>query len=231
MNRLPVEKTKTQPRRGASGRVRWLQVILVLLGLIVLYVAGRFAANLIIDQFGFHLYPRLEPMMHRLIISATVCYIILIAIPFMPGVEIGLSMIAFLGPKISFLVYVSTVVALVLSYTVGRFIPARYCARALGFVGLTRAQELVNRIAPLKAEQRLAYLTENAPPGILPFLIRHRFIALAAAINLPGNVLIGGGGGIALFAGMSGLFPFPLYLLTIALAVAPIPLIISITGL
>jgi len=202
-----------------------------MLGLVALYIAGRFAANLIADQFGFHLYPRLEPTMHRLILLATICYIILIAIPFMPGVEIGLSMIAFLGPKISFLVYVSTVFALVLTYTVGRFIPARYCAAALGFVGLTRAEELVNRITPLNAEQRLVYLTENAPPGILPFLLRHRYIALAAAINLPGNVLIGGGGGIALFAGISGLFPFPAYFLTIALAVAPVPLIISITGL
>lgn len=169
--------------------------------------------------------------MHRLILLTTVCYIILIAIPFMPGVEIGLSLIAFLGPKISFLVYVSTILALTLSYAAGRFVPARYCAAALGLVGLVRAQELVNEIAPMTSAERLAYLTENAPPGILPFLLRHRFIALAAAINLPGNALIGGGGGIALFAGMSGLFPFPMYLLTIALAVAPVPLIISITGL
>jgi hypothetical protein len=78
-------------------------------GLAALYVAGQFASDLVVDQFGFHLYPRLEPMMHRLIVSAIVCYIILIAIPFMPGVEIGLSLIVFLGPKICFLVYVSTV--------------------------------------------------------------------------------------------------------------------------
>jgi hypothetical protein len=74
-------------------------------------------------------------------------------------------------------------------------------------------------------------LSEKAPPGVLPFLLRHRFIALAVAINLPGNILIGGGGGIAMFAGMSGIFPFPMYLLTIVLAVAPVPLILSVTAL
>lgn len=165
--------------------------------------------------------------MHRLILAVIICYIILLAIPFMPGVEVGLSLIAFLGPKIIFLVYVSTIFALVVAYAAGRFIPVRHCASAFGFVGLTRAQELMNRLAPLTAEQRLAYLTENATKGVLPFLLRHRFIALAAAINLPGNVLIGGGGGIAMLAGMSGIFPFPMYLLTIALAVGPVPLVIS----
>jgi hypothetical protein len=34
-----------------------------------------------------------------------------------------------------------------------------------------------------------------------------------------------------MFAGMSGIFPFPMYLLTIVLAVAPVPLILSVTAL
>lgn len=38
------------------------------------------------------------------------------------------------------------------------------------------------------------------------------------------NILIGGGGGIALMAGMSRLFPLPVYLLTVICAVAPVPL-------
>lgn len=204
------------------------RVLVVLCGLITLYLFGQFLADLVIRQFGFYLYPRMEPVMHRLILAVIICYIVILAIPFMPGVEIGLSLIAFLGPKIIFLVYVSTVFALVLAYAVGRFIPVRHCAWAFGFVGLARAKELMDRLAPLTAEKRLAYLSANAPQGILSFLLRHRFIALAAAINLPGNVLIGGGGGIAMLAGMSGLFPFPMYLLTIALAVAPVPLVISL---
>lgn len=107
MTALPVARAKSRITTASKGRVHWPYVILILFGLAGLYLAGRFAANLVVEHFGFHLYPRLEPMMHRLILLTIVCYIILIAIPFMPGVEIGLSLIAFLGPKISFLVYVS----------------------------------------------------------------------------------------------------------------------------
>lgn len=228
---MTIENRKAQPLSRPLDRARWARIILVIAGVIAFYLTGQFVADLVIEQFGFHLYPRLEPMMHRMILLVIMCYIVLIAIPFMPGIEIGLSLITFLGAKICFLVYVSTVFALVLSYFVGRFIPARYCAQAFGFVGLHRAQNLINTISPMNPEERLAYLLQNTPSGVLPFLLRHRFLALAAAINLPGNALIGGGGGIAMFAGMSGVFPFPLYLLTIALAVAPVPLIISLTAL
>jgi hypothetical protein len=48
-------------------------------------------------------------------------------------------------------------------------------------------------------------------------------------LNIPGNIVIGGGGGIAMIAGLTGLYSFPRYLLTIAIAVAPIPLAITLT--
>jgi hypothetical protein len=91
-------------------------------------------------------------------------------------------------------------------------------------LGLERAQELVLRMAPLGPEARQALLLERARARLLPGLVRHRHLALALAFNLPGNALIGGGGGIALAAGMSGLYPWLHYLLTVALAVAPVPL-------
>jgi len=59
--------------------------------------------------------------------------------------------------------------------------------------------------------------------------LRHRYLALAVLFNLPGNMLIGGGGGIALIAGMSGLYRSTNYFITVTLAVAPVPLIISFT--
>lgn len=37
-----------------------------------------------------------------------------------------------------------------------------------------------------------------------------RYVALAVLLNIPGNVVIGGGGGIAFAAGMTRLFSFPL---------------------
>jgi hypothetical protein len=84
---------------------------------------------------------------------------------------------------------------------------------------------MVDALAPLGPEERLRYLTKSAPSRIVPFLLRHRYLIIGALFNVPGNALIGGGGGIGLIAGMSRLFPFPMYLLLICLAITPGPII------
>jgi len=65
---------------------------------------------------------------------------------------------------------------------------------------------------------------------VMPFLLRHRFLALMVALNLPGNALVGGGG-IGLMAGSSRLFAFPKFILTVAVAVSPVPLMVMISGM
>lgn len=198
---------------------------------VAVYFVGQYVADMVVQQFSLVMHVRSEPTFHRLIMTVSGIYIALTAIPFMPGAEVGISMILVFGSKICFLVYVSTVAALIPPYLVGRIIPARYCARAFNFVGLTKARDLIDQIAPMSADQRLAFLLENTPNRLGPFLLRHRFLALAAALNLPGNILIGGGGGIAMLAGMTGLYSLPAYLFIVALAVAPVPLIITLTEL
>jgi hypothetical protein len=204
---------------------------LVCAAFLAVYFIGQVLVEIVVQRFDLVMHVRSEPMFHRLIMTASSIYIALLAIPFMPGAEVGISLILVLGAKISLLVYVCTVVALVPPYIVGRIIPARYCARAFEFLGLTRAQRLIEQVAPLSAEQRLAFLLDNAPTRFGPFLVRHRFLTLAVLLNLPGNIIIGGGGGIALIAGMTRLYSPPTYLTTIAIAVAPVPVIVTLTEL
>jgi hypothetical protein len=64
-----------------------------------------------------------------------------------------------------------------------------------------------------------------APLKIIPYLLKHRYLMLAVALNLPGNVIIGGGGGIGLIAGMSRLCPFPRYILFVSVAITPLPIL------
>lgn len=71
---------------------------------------------------------------------------------------------------------------------------------------------------------------ETAPKGISRVLVDHRDLALIAVLNMPGNALIGGGGGIALVAGMSGMFRPDRYLLAVAIAALPIPLFMLAGG-
>jgi len=86
-------------------------------------------------------------------------------------------------------------------------------------------------MAPLDADARLRLLLARAPARVIPRLLRHPCLALALALNLPGNSLIGGGGGIALSAGISGLYPMRSYLATVAVAVAPVPLLFALAAL
>lgn len=213
-----------------SGRIRWARITILICAAIVLYLLGRFVAHMLVDQFSLHVRARNELLLHRAIMTATVVYIVLMAVPFMPAVEIGFSMLVIFGAEIAFLVYVSTVLALTIAYVIGRLLSRELAAEAFRVVGLTKAENLANRLAPLSADERISLLVRDTPARVVPHIVRHRFLALAVLLNIPGNVVIGGGGGIALLAGMTRLFPFPAYLLTVALAVAPVPLIISITA-
>lgn len=215
--------------RSAAG-IHWARIVILICGLIALYLLGRWIADILVEQFSLHLRNRNEPMLHRAIMTATVIYIVLMATPFMPAVEIGFSMLMIFGPKIAFLVYVSTVIALTLAYLVGRFLPAFLAARAFRLLGLARAEHFVTRLAPLSANERIEVLAGGSSARLLPLAIRHRFLTLAVLLNLPGNSVIGGGGGIAVLAGMTRFFPLPAYLLTVTIAVAPVPLIVFCTG-
>lgn len=200
---------------------------LLLLALYVtLVVGGALLGRWLFDLFAFDVRPSNEARIHAMIMTTTVAYIVASVIPFVPGAEIGLGLITMLGPGIVFLVYVSTIAALFLAYLLGRLVPARATAAAFDFLGLVRARDFVLQTAPLDTEARLALLTARAPSRILPILLRHRYLALGVAFNLPGNTLLGGGGGIGLAAGMSGLYRLPTYLATVAIAVAPVPLLI-----
>ncbi len=195
-----------------------------------LVLGGALAGRWSMDLVAFDVRPGNEPEVHAMVMTAAVVYILASAVPFVPGAEIGLGLIVILGSRIVLFVYVSMVLALTLAYLVGRLIPPQATAAAFAYLGLRRARELVLRAAPLDPGERVALLIERAPRRIVPFLLRHRYLTLGLAFNLPGNTLVGGGGGIALAAGMSGLYPLLPFLLTVALAVAPVPVLILVTG-
>jgi hypothetical protein len=204
----------------------WARILLIAVGLVSLYGLGQIAGRQIIASLDLDQQAAAQTMMRQAMLTALALYVVLTAIPFMPGVEVGLSMLMLLGSKVALLVYLGTITALTLSFLVGRFIPARISARAFGFFGLTRAQDLLMQVAGKPVRERVAILMQSAPQGWAPVMLRHRHLALAILINLPGNMLIGGGGGIAMVAGMSRLFSLPAFLLTVAIAVAPVPLLI-----
>ncbi|EON90954.1 hypothetical protein MARLIPOL_16284 [Marinobacter lipolyticus SM19] len=199
--------------------------------LVSLAVGLNLMGHALVDELDFQVFPRHEPVLHLMVLSAAGLYVMLMAIPFMPGIEIGLALLLLLGGEGALLVYMSTVLALSISYWVGRLMPERTISRLLQWLHFHRAAKMVMQVEEVSPSERIGKIYNLAPAGIVPFLLRHRFLAVAALLNLPGNALIGGGGGISLVLGMSRLIPYYQYLLTVALAVAPVPLLFYILEL
>jgi hypothetical protein len=205
-----------------TPKFRLLLKISLIAGFLVLL---NYGGSLVVEQINFQLWPQHEHIMIIMLWFSIVVYVLWMALPFVPGVELGLALMVMLGPKGVVLVYVCTLLSLTLSFTIGRLIPLNGFARFFGWLHLHKAQDLVLQLKPLNSEERLDFLMRTAPSKVIPFLLRHRYLMIAIALNLPGNAIIGGGGGIGLITGMSRLYPFPRYILLVSLAITPLPLL------
>ncbi len=146
-------------------------------------------------------------------------YAILLAIPFIPGIEIGLLIIALYGPWGAVAVFATTNLALQAGFLAGcvsralPFGPARL-ARLLtadGDVADAASQGLAARLARL-----------------WPRIGRYRYVLLGLLLNLPGNAAVGGGGGIVFLSGLSGRFAWRWYALTLLIATCPVPVLAAL---
>jgi hypothetical protein len=199
---------------------RYYKLSILLVIVVMLNIGGAWLSH----QIDFQLFPRHEPILHAIVLIAVALYVLLMAIPFMPGIEIGLALMLLLGSKGAIMVYLCTLLALSISFTVGRKIPAGLICLLLNWLHLYKASALVRQLESLNQQERLELLYKKAPSRIAPFLLNHRYLAIAVVINFPGNALIGGGGGIGLIVGMSRIIPFHAYLGVLVIAIAPVPL-------
>lgn len=221
------DKIRTMRMPGPSAGTIVLRVA-ILIGVLVLATWGAHAVR---EALNLQIRPDNEQQVHRLIMLGAVAYVALLALPFVPGAEIGLAMLAAFGPGIAPLIYVATVAAMMLAYTVGRFLPIAALERLLSLLRMRRAAALVGRAGPLSGDARLAMLLQGQSARILKLAVRHRYLALALAVNTPGNSIIGGGGGIMMMAGICGIFSPLATFATVALAVSPVPLAVMFLGL
>jgi hypothetical protein len=211
------------PLRVGLTRSLWRLALIALLALALHAVFVRAEAWITRNDYGW--------AMPGLLLAALVLYALLIAIPFVPGVEIGLSVLAAGGPATAPLVWLATAAGLTLAYVAGCLVPPGWLRRMLTDLQLVRAAHLVARFEALPPEGRVRLVHGLLPEKYCGWIVRFRYLNLAVLINIPGNSVIGGGGGIAFVAGMSGTFRMPLAVLTIALATLPVPLAIWLLGL
>jgi hypothetical protein len=218
---ITMSETRRTPAEASKIR-RCLKISLIVGFLVLLNYGG----SMVVEQINFQLWPMHEHLMIIMLWFSIAVYVIWMAIPFVPGVELGLALMVMLGPKGVVLIYLCTLLSLSLSFTIGRLMPLSVFARFFGWLHLQKARDLVLQLEPLNSEERLDFLLTTAPSKVIPFLLKHRYLMIAVALNLPGNALIGGGGGIGLITGMSRLYPFPKYILLVSVAIMPLPLLI-----
>jgi hypothetical protein len=207
---------------AATPRLKLLFKVSLIVGFLL---ALNYGGSLLVEKIDFQLWPEHEHLIITALWFSIGVYILWMAMPFVPGIELGLALMVMLGPKGVLLVYLCTLLSLSLSFAIGRLIPLKAFARFVGWLRLRKSRELVLKLEPLNSEQKLDYLLKTAPPKIIPFLLTHRYLMIALVLNLPGNALIGGGGGIGLIAGMCRMFPFHKYVLLVSFAITPLPLL------
>ncbi|MEL7026055.1 MAG: hypothetical protein AAGO57_02335 [Pseudomonadota bacterium] len=157
-------------------------------------------------------------------------YALLIAVPFVPGIEIGIALLVMRGDTVAPFVYLATVAGLALAYGAGQTLSYRWLHRLFADLRMKRACRLIDKTAALSRQERLDELQRMLPGPLRTIALQGRYIMLAILLNVPGNALIGGGGGISMLAGLSRVFAPRWTLLTIALAVLPVPLAVWIWG-
>lgn len=210
-----------QVQDAPSKSSRIAKFLLFILVVVSINIGGTWLTH----QIDYQLFPRHDSMLQFMVLGSTLLYVLLMTIPFMPGIEIGLALMILLGNKGALLIYLCTVMALSISFIIGRRTPPRLIISLLNWFHLYKASALVAQLEPLDQQQRLKLLYAKAPSKLVPFFLRHRHLAIVAILNLPGNALIGGGGGISVIAGMTKIFPFYVFILLVAVAVAPVPLL------
>lgn len=205
-------------------KLLWTRVLTTMLIYSCLLAIGLWGGSLLKDILKIDSIANSPHYLRKVLWFGVMLYVVLLAIPFVPGIEISLAVLAAFGKEAALSIYLASIAALALAYLVGRLVPLRSIASVFRYFGLTSAEGFIEQLEPLSRHERLAVLVEAAPQRIVPTLVKNRYLAIVVMLNLPGNALIGGGGGIALLAGMSGLFAFAPFVGIVAIAVAPIPL-------
>ncbi len=168
--------------------------------------------------------------MTGMIVMVMLGYIILLSMPFVPGVEIGVALLVIQGADAAPFVYVATVVGLFLAFLVGQYAPLDKLMQLCDDLYLHRLCTLLEHVNSTPTDQRLSTIQDKMPRWLAPIVCNYRYLTLGLLINLPGNSVLGGGGGILMVAGLSRLFRTSHILLTLTIATLPVPLAVWLWG-
>jgi hypothetical protein len=159
-----------------------------------------------------------------ILIGGGILYVLLLSLPFVPGVELGVVLMCVFGKEGIVFVYFATVAGLSIAFLMGRLLPKNWIESRLQKFGFSQTcdrhvDEIDDMLDNFSLNQRFCESRFRS------FLLKCRYLAIGILFNTPGNYLIGGGGGISLACGISRSISWKWFLLTVVLAVSPVPLL------
>lgn len=193
---------------------------------VMLLVAGHSLSHM-----GFHdaqvmLSTMREAVGPLTIVLLGIAYAVALAMPFVPGVELGLLIMAAFGPLGALIAYLATIGGLSLAHAIGRTLPEPIVVKFLKRIGIEVPHDgVASAMQGMVTESRLG---RTAPKRLATWLIEFRYLTLGLCLNFPGNSVLGGGGGLALLCGMSRQFRWRAFLVTVAVATSPVPILVVV---
>ena len=212
-----------------KARRFWRMAVRLLIIVLLVYLA-KVGIDLLMAKIKLFETDAAARAMTGLIITVMIAYAILLAIPFVPGVEIGIAILMIEGASAAPMVYLATVAGLTLAFSIGQFAPLDRLILLCNDLHLSRAAALLKRIKQTPREDRVNAMHERLPTWLARILCDYGYVTLGLLINMPGNIALGGGGGIMMAGGLSRLFQSRFVILTVILATLPVPLSVWLLG-
>ena len=154
------------------------------------------------------------------LVTGGLIYILLLSLPFVPGVELGVLLMCAFGKEGIVFVYFATIVGLSLAFLMGHMVPKKWVESLLKKLGFSQTRD--------KQSDEIVSMLDNFlrhKKWLRTLILNYRYLVIGVLFNMPGIYLIGGGGGISLVCGISRNISFKWFLLTVVLAVSPVPLL------
>ena len=108
--------SEARPTLSATPKLKLLFKISLVVGFLLLL---NYGGSRVVEHINFQLWPEHEYLMITVIWFAIAVYVLWMAIPFVPGIELGLALMVMLGSKGVVLVYFCTLLFMqVVSYIV-----------------------------------------------------------------------------------------------------------------
>lgn len=206
----------------------WLLAICLLLAAVVL---AFYSGKLTLDNAVGHLNTIDQTSsMNTLLVVALILYALLLAVPFMPGIEVGIALLLLKGAAIAPYVYGATVAGLMLAFVFGRCVPLEQLSSRFRRLRWHRVADLLQSMQKDLPADRLNSYRTLLPRWLSWIVVDYRYVSLGLLLNVPGTFALGGGGGILIAAGFSRLFHSGLVLLTLMIATLPVPLTVWLMG-